>query len=90
MINFDKINEIYGIKILILIKENLDDINKNINYLHKLEFDDVQDIFERNTPIFICSFEEFKKKIDTLINKLGVEYVDILENNMQLWEELVW
>lgn len=88
MINFDKISEIYGNDVLILVKENVEDVIKNFQYLINLDFNDVEDIFERYVTIFICSQKEFKTKVDKLINKLGIEYVGILESNMELWEEL--
>lgn len=89
MINFNKINEIYGNDILVLVKENVNDVIKNFQYLIDLDFSDVEDIFERYVTVFICSQEEFKSKVDKLINRVGIEYVDILESNMELWEELV-
>lgn len=88
-ININKIEEIYGLDILNLVKENIEDVNKNINYLIYLNFNDVEDIFERYVPIFICSYDEFKNKINKLINKLGNDYVDIIENDLGILEELL-
>ena len=62
MINFDKISEIYGNDVLILVKENVEDVIKNFQYLINLDFNDVEDIFERYVTIFICSQKEFKTK----------------------------
>ena len=89
-IDLGKIEEIYGVDILNLVKENIDDINKNIKYLIYLNFEDVENIFERYTPVFICNFIEFKNKIDKLINKLGKNYVSIIENDLGILEELLW
>ena len=88
-IDLGKIEEIYGVDILNLVKENIDDINKNIKYLIYLNFEDVENIFERYTPVFICNFIEFKNKIDKLINKLGKNYVSIIENDLGILEELL-
>lgn len=88
-IDFDKINEIYGVDILNSCKENIDDLVKNINYLVRLDFNDVSDIVERFPFIFLDSHQQFKVKINKFIDKLGVDYIGILEENMGLWEELL-
>jgi hypothetical protein len=88
-INFDKIETIYGKETLELINNNIEDVVSNINYLISLGFDDVEDIFERYTLIFIEDTITFKDKIDKLIKVLGNNYVDILEENMEIWENLL-
>lgn len=88
-IDLNKIESIYGLELLDLIKENIDDVKMNINYLIYLNFNDIEDIFERYVLIFICDFDEFKSKIDKLINKLGNNYVDIIENDLGILEELL-
>ena len=87
-IDFDKINKIYGIETLNNIKENINEVNKNISYMYKLGFTDIEDIFERETLLFICNNKEFKNKIDKLIRRLGATYVDDIENDISLLEEL--
>jgi hypothetical protein len=88
-INFDKIETLYGKETLELINNNTEDVVTNINYLISLGFDDVEDIFERYTLIFIEDTITFKDKIDKLIKVLGNNYVDILEENIELWENLL-
>ena len=87
-IDFNKINEIYGEDIIVAIKDNIDDVKENISYLEKLRFNDIEDIFERYTLIFIDTPSSFKDKINQLINKLGNDYVDIIENDLSVLEEL--
>lgn len=87
-IDFDKINKIYGIETLNNIKENINEVNKNISYMYKLGFTDIEDIFERETLLFICDNKEFKNKIDKLIRRLGATYVNDIENDLSLLEEL--
>ncbi len=87
-IDFDKINKIYGIETLNNIKENINEVNKNISYMYKLGFTDIEDIFERVTLLFICDNKEFKNKIDKLIRRLGATYVNDIENDLSLLEEL--
>lgn len=87
-INFNKIYEIYGEDVIELIKENVSEITKNLGYMIKLGFNDVEDIFERYSVIFICGNNEFVEKINNLINNLGENYVEIIENDLGILEEL--
>lgn len=88
-INYNKISEIYGKSMLENIKENFDIVTNNIRYLIKLNFTDVEDIFERYVPIFLNDEEIFKNKINELIKKIGINYVEEIENNLDILEELV-
>ena len=88
-IDFEKIEEIYGSSVIEEIKNNSKDILENIKYLKELKINDIEDIFERYPLIFICDKNEFKNKVDKLISKIGINYVDMLDNNMELWEELM-
>lgn len=87
--DFDKIIKIYGEEYIELINENIDEVKANLKYLSEIGFHDIEDIFERYTPIFITSNETFKEKIRDLVIKLGVNYVDIIENDLGLMEELL-
>ena len=88
-INISKIKEIYGEEILNDIRNNIEDVNKNISYLVYLKFMDVEDIVERVTPLFINDFDSFKFKIDSLIKKLGLNYVEQIEEDISLLEDLL-
>ena len=88
-IDFKKIKEIYGNLVLDEIKNNLNEVSENIKYLIQLKINDIEDIFERYPLIFICSKKNFKNKVDKLILKVGINYIDALDNNMELWEELM-
>lgn len=87
--DFDKIEQIYGEEMLENIMDNKEDVKKNINYLIDLGFDDIQDIFERITPLFINDNKTFKNKIDRLIKKIGLDYINIIENDLGLLEDII-
>ena len=89
-INIEKIVKIYGEEYINLIKENIDDIHLNINTLINLGFNDIEDIFERVTPIFINDNKKFIEEINGLIAKIGSDYVNIIESDLGLLEELEW
>jgi len=87
--DFDKIEQIYGEEMLENIMDNKEEVKKNINYLIDLGFDDIQDIFERITPLFINDNKTFKNKIDRLIKKIGLDYINIIENDLGLLEDII-
>ena len=54
-----------------------------------LGFSDIEDILEREILIFICLPNEFKNKINALCKRLGNDYVEILQNDISLFEEII-
>lgn len=87
--DINKIEEIYGQDIIKEIKENIHDVKENIQYLEQLNFNDIEDIFERYTISFIENPSCFKNKINKLITKIGINYVDTIESDLSLLEELL-
>lgn len=87
-INYNKIIEIYGKEYITLIGENINEIIRNLSYLKELGFEDIEDIFERYPFIFIQDNKDFKEKFNRLITKLGFDYVNIIENNLDVLEVL--
>ena len=88
-IDFNKIEKIYGKSAIESISVLRDDVIKNIEYFMLLGFDDAIDIFERQVLIFICPNEEFISKVNTLIKKIGINYIDEIENDISLLDELL-
>ena len=88
-VNLNNIRDTYGDNIVLLIRDNIDDVMKNIDYLNKLDFTDTEDIFERYAILFLDTPTEFKNKIDNLIKELGYGYVDIIENDLSILEKLL-
>ena len=84
-INFKKIMEIYGNNSIYNFKDNIEDVEENINYLLKLGFKDDYDIVELYPYMFLMCEDIFKEKVNALINKLGIEYLSILEEDTTLW-----
>jgi len=87
-IDYNKIAEVHGNSCLYLIKDNLEEIKSNIDYLKNIGFEAIKDIFERYPYVFITDNQEFKQKINKLITKIGIDYVNIIENNLELLGEL--
>ncbi len=88
-IDFNKIEHIYGESVIDSIYDMREEVMKNIEYFYMLGFNDTEDIFERQVMVFICSHDEFKDKINKLINKLGANYVEMVEEDISLLDELL-
>ena len=88
-IQLEKIKELYGDNTLYEIKNNIDIVSNNLNYLGKYQIENVDEIFANYPYIFISSPELFRTKIDSFIEKLGIEYKEELERNMALWGNLL-
>lgn len=88
-INLKSMKEVYGAEIYEILLDNIEIVEKNLQYLNELKFDDAIGIFERCPIIFTYFPQDFKKKIDGLIEKVGENYVEIIENDVGLIEELL-
>lgn len=88
-INFDKIEHIYGKSVIDSIYDMREDVIKNVEYFYMLGFNDTEDIFERQVMFFICGHNEFKDKMNKLINKFGANYVEMVEEDISLLDELL-
>ena len=88
-IDLKAMKEVYGKEIYEIILSNIDVIEKNLKYLRELKFDDYVGIFERCPIIFTYFPKDFKRKFAELVEKLGDNYVEIIESNIDLVEELL-
>lgn len=88
-IDFGKISELYGESGLEVCRDNVDYLVDNINYLRRLGFEDYEEIIERYPLAFIEEPSIVKEKLDNLIKRLGVEYLEILSEDISLFEELL-
>ena len=87
-VDYEKIKEIYGDDIIEIISDNIDIIEKNITTMQELQFDDIGGLFERCPNTFMYFPEDFKNKINSLIQTLGDNYVEIIENDISILEDL--
>lgn len=88
-IDIENLAYLYGEELIKNIKDNITDINKNINYLKKFKIENIEEVFNLYPQIFICSPEEFKTSFNKLVSYLGVDYLEKLEMNMDLWGNLL-
>ena len=87
-ISLDRIQEIYGESAIYEIKDHLDDVLNNMQYLVSKGFKDVYFILQTNPYIFLYDEKTFKRKANDLFNKLGVEYIEKLEEDFSLWGDM--
>ena len=88
-IDLKTMKEVYGKEIYEIISSNIDIIEENLKYLRKLKFDDYVGIFERCPIIFTYFPKDFKRKFDELVQRIGDNYVEKIESNIDLVEELL-
>ena len=84
-LNVEKIREIYGDSIVFELKDNMDNLVDNLNFLISKKIEDPYDVVETNPYLFLQSPETFQEKINSLIERLGVEYVEKLSEDSSLW-----
>ena len=88
-IDFERMKEIYGDEIEEIINENIDIIEKNIQFLNDLKFEDAEGIFEMYPDLFMNFPKEFEEKILKLKDQLGENYVEIIENDTSVLENII-
>ena len=88
-VNLNNIRDTYGDDVVLLLRDNIDEVKGNINYLNILGFTDIEDIFERYAILFLYTSLEFKNKFDNLIREIGNNYVDVIENDLSILEKLL-
>ena len=88
MLDMNKIEEIYGKSIFNNIKNNLEDLTENIKYLQTKKFNNIEEIIEQNPYLFIMPNDIFIERLDNLIENLGNNYIEILNEDITLWDYL--
>ena len=83
-IDFERMKEIYGDEIEEIINENIDIIEKNVQFLNDLKFEDAEGIFEMYPDLFMN-----EEKILKLKDQLGENYVEIIENDTSVLENII-
>lgn len=87
--SLENMKEVYGKEIVEEISANMDIIEANIETLKQLKFDDIDGLFERCPTIFMCFPKSFKEKIEKLIKQIGSNYVETIQNDVSLLENIV-
>jgi len=88
-LDLEKVIESYGEEIINLIETDMDNVVFNMKYLMELGFSNVEDIFERYTLLFADDPKVFQDKINKLINRLGESFINIIEEDLSVLEELL-
>lgn len=88
--NFDleAIKEIYGKNAIYEIKDHIEDVTSNMCFLSSIGFENIFDILEMNPYMFMYSPMIFKEKVNKLLDKIGFDYLEKLDNDISLWGEL--
>ena len=87
-VNLENMKEIYGEEIIEVILDNKDLIKENARTLEKYKFNDIENIFERYPNLFMNFPRQFEEKIIKLKEIYGEDFVNIIENNMDILENI--
>ena len=88
-IDINKMKEVFGDEIEDIINENIDIVEKNIEFLKELKFDDPEEILEMYPELFMNFPKKFEEKILKLKEELGDNYIEIIENDMSILEKII-
>ena len=83
----DDIVDTYGSSIKKDIVDNKETVMDNYNYLKNLNVISVDEIFTRYIIMFLD--EDFKKKINRLILKLGEDYIEKIEEDISIFDRMI-
>jgi len=86
--DIDRLTEIYGKSVARVIYDNIDAFTNNIKYLETKSFTNIMDLVGLYPYSFIQEEDEFIEKVDALIDKLGVDYIEKINNNYELWGDV--
>ncbi len=87
-LNMNRINEIFGKSMINEIKENKEEFIKNIQYVFSLGYKDVYELVELYPETFLMDPTIFKEKVNKLLDSLGVESFEKINENLELWGSL--
>jgi len=85
-INLKNMQEIYGDEIIEAIDINMDIITKNMFTMKKYKFDDIQWLFEACPSFFMNFPNQFEEKLKNIIKKCGKNYVQYIQENVEVLE----
>lgn len=88
-IDYDKILEIYGSDVLEFARNNTDILNANLKTMNTFQIYDITELMESYFPSFLQEENSFFEKLTKLIEKLGGNYINKLDDDMSLWEEML-
>ena len=87
-LDMNRIKEIFGNSAILEIKDNQEDFLDNIKYLISLGCPNVYELVEIYPYTFLIDTNDFKSKVKTLLDSLGVESFEKIENNLEIWGSL--
>lgn len=83
----EEIIDTYGSSIKKDLIDNKETVVDNYNYLKSLNVISLDEIFTRYIIMFLD--EDFKKKINDLILKLGEDYIEKIEEDLSIFDRII-
>ena len=88
-LNLNKIKELYGETVKNEINEERELVENNLEFLYQLGFRNLDDIFYNYSIAFLQNKQKFQNKVLMLCKKIGDDYLNVLTNNIDLWEFVI-
>ena len=70
------------------IRDNQEDFIQNIKFVQSLGYKNVYELVELYPETFLLDTAVFQEKVELLLEKLGVESFETIEENMDIWGSL--
>ena len=87
-LDMQRIQDIFGKSTIEEIRENKEDFLKNIKFVQSLGYKDVYELVELYPYTFLQTPETFQKKVQDLLDSLGVYSFEKIEENTEIWGSL--
>ena len=88
MEDMKKIQELFGKSFIQEMGDNKETFIENIEYVVSLGYKDVFELVEHYPETFLIDSITFKEKVDHLLESLGVESFEKIEENIEIWESI--
>lgn len=87
-LDMNKIQDIFGKSSISEIKENKEEFIQNIEYVLSLGYKNVYELVERYPYTFLMDTDTFQEKVNDLLDSLGVDSFEKIDENMEIWGSL--
>lgn len=87
-LDMNRIKDIFGNSAILEIKDNQEEFLDNIKYLISLSCPNVYELVEMYPYTFLIDTDEFKNKVNNLLDSLGIYSFEKIENNLEIWGSL--
>lgn len=86
--DLERIQNIFGKSSISEIRNNKEDFLQNIEYMISLGYKDVYELVQLYPYTFLKENQEFREKVEELLDSLGVESFEKISEDTSIWGRL--